>query len=263
MSSSRIEWVSPPGYKPAVLHLTAGCTPISEGCLHCWAARMASRNLPRLKFFKGLTKDGKWTGQIRYNADRQVALNKWREPHCIFVCPMSDLFHEKVPDELITSILYGALISQGQIFQFLTKRAARMAAIVAQFETYFGQVPQAAWFGVSIENGKRWQDRVWRLRDMPAKIRFVSCEPLLGILNLQPFHLRDIDWVIIGCESLAGRAGRFCENEPRFYEAARRIVDVCRQAGTKVFVKQLPIGGKVARNPADFPQDLQIREFAI
>lgn len=260
---TKIEWVAPPGYKPEILQLVAGCTPISEGCLYCWAARMASRNLPNMKFFHGLAKDGKWTGEIRLNRNAQKKSIKFKSPRCFFVCPMSDLFHEDVEPYVISSVLDAALLSEQHIFQFLTKRAQRMYESVMQFGQQFQQIPENAWFGVSIENMLRWRNRVPILRKMPACIRFISVEPLLGFLDLQPAHLEEIDWVIIGCESLAGWAGRFCKNEPLFYEAVRQIVDVCKVTKTAVFVKQLPIGGKVSRDPGQWPEELRIREFPI
>jgi protein gp37 len=135
---------------------------------------------------------------------------------------MSDLYHEDVPDDFIRQVFDTMRAARRHTFQLLTKRSERMADLAQRIE-----VPDNVWMGVSVEN-QRWASRIDDLRRVPAATRFLSCEPLLGPLEL---NLRGIHWVIVGGES-GHRARRM---HP---EWVRDIRDQCQAAGVAFFFKQ-------------------------
>jgi protein gp37 len=180
----------------------------------------------------------------------------WRKPCRIFVNSMSDTFHESMSDEIIERVLHLAVRFPQHTFQVLTKRAENMRRVVSKmYGTVAGPFPNL-WLGVSIEN-RKYLHRLDNLRTTPARIRFVSFEPLLEDLGV--IDLRGIDQAIIGGES--GPHARVCN-----LEWMRNIVRQCRAADTAVFVKQ---GGASNRCPHDrkgecldcLPEDLHVREF--
>ena len=118
---------------------------------------------------------------------------KWKKPHNIFVCSMSDLFHEEVPFAFIDKVMNTILATPQHKYQILTKRAKRMNEY---FTTH--PIPQNAWLGVTVDVAKS-KDRIDYLRQLPATIKFLSCEPLLEDLGVM--NLVGIDWVIVGGES--------------------------------------------------------------
>jgi protein gp37 len=140
----------------------------------------------------------------------------------IFVNSMSDLFHEDIPGQFIESVLGITAEAHWHTFQILTKRSERLAQLAQRLPW-----PDNVWMGVSVEN-QCWADRVDDLRKVPAKVRFLSCEPLLGPLSLD---LRDIHWVIVGGES--GPHAR-----PMKAEWVRDIRRQCEEAGVAFFFKQ-------------------------
>jgi protein gp37 len=140
----------------------------------------------------------------------------------IFVNSMSDLFHEDVPVEFIKRAFNTMKAAERHTFQLLTKRSARLSSLAEELEW-----PSNLWVGVSVEN-QRWTHRLDDLRRVPAGVRFVSAEPLLGALKLD---LTGIDWVIVGGES--GPVAR-----PMQLGWARQIRDQCRANGVPFFFKQ-------------------------
>jgi protein gp37 len=167
----------------------------------------------------------------------------------VFVNSMSDLFHEDVPFEFITAV-FGVMAACPQhTFQVLTKRPERMI----EFFDSVGTCPddctwplRNVWLGVTVESS----DHMYReddLQKVPAEIRFISMEPLLGPVPRIP--LGDIDWVIVGAETGPGA-------RPMKLEWARDIRDQCREAGVPFFMKKVTGGG-------ERPADLQIREDPI
>jgi len=184
MSQSRIEWTE------STWNPVTGCTKISAGCAHCYAERMALR-LQAM-------------GQSNYRNGFKVTCHehalflplKWRTPQTVFVNSMSDLFHDEIPDEFIFRIFDVMREADWHRFQVLTKRTNRMKNLAPYLPW-----PENVWMGVSVENQVS-AGRIDSLRTTPAKIKFLSLEPLLGpILNLD---LRGIDWVIVGGESGPG-----------------------------------------------------------
>jgi protein gp37 len=154
----------------------------------------------------------------------------------IFVNSMSDLFHADIPEDYIRQVFDVMLQADWHVFQVLTKRPARAARFVRKFVSIFpsGVVPEHIWIGTSIEN-QRVAYRVSHLEKVPARVRFLSCEPLIGPLCLDLSH---IDWVIVGGESGPVR-------RPMEMAWAEAIRDQCMAAGVPFFFKQ--VGGRTPK----------------
>lgn len=211
-TTSRIEWTEQT-WNPAV-----GCTKISAGCKHCYAETMANR-------LKAMGTRGYENGfALRTLPERlNDPLNR-KKPTIYFVNSMSDLFHEKIPDAYIDRIFEVIKKTPHHTYQILTKRAARMARY---FKTR--EVPTNAWLGVSVENKKHGVRRIDYLRQVPARIRFLSVEPLLE--DVGALNLRDIHWVIVGGES--GPKAR--PMKPEWAESVRKQ---CKTQRVAFFFKQ-------------------------
>ncbi len=209
--NSKIEWTE------ATWNPVTGCTQISPGCAHCYAMRFANRfrGVPGHPYERGFDL------QLRPERLRQPL--EWEKPRRIFVNSMSDLFHEGVPDEYIGQV-FDVMEEAGQhTFQVLTKRAERMKRYFAGREA-----PSNVWLGVSVEN-RYWTRRIDALRDVPAAVRFLSCEPLLGPLN--GLNLSGVHWVIADGESGPGSR----RPKPEWF---RSIRDQCAEANVGFFFKQ-------------------------
>jgi len=184
MARTTIEWTEC-SWNPVT-----GCSKISAGCEHCYAERMAKRLCAM--------------GQPRYRNGFKVTLHRdivdlplhWRTPRSIFVNSMSDLFHEKVPDAFIASIIGTIRAADWHRFQLLTKRAARIAELDSLLEW-----PENAMLGVTVEH-RDTVARIEALRSSSAARKFISFEPLIGPVG--KVNLRGIDWVIVGGESGPG-----------------------------------------------------------
>ncbi|TDP74722.1 DUF5131 family protein [Roseateles toxinivorans] len=209
---SRIEWTEQT-WNPAV-----GCTKISAGCKNCYAETMAKR-------LKAMGTPGYENGfALQILPDRLKDPVKRKKPTVYFVNSMSDLFHEKIPDAYIEQVFDVIARTPHHTYQILTKRGARMARFFKK-----RTVPENAWLGVSVENRKHGVPRIDHLRRVPAKIRFLSVEPLLedvGELNLTHIH-----WVIVGGES--GPKAR-----PMKEEWADSIRTQCEEQEVAFFFKQ-------------------------
>ena len=250
MSSTKtaIEWTD------ATWNPVTGCSKVSEGCRNCYAAALA----PRLAAMgqDGYT-DLPWT---KKNAPKNVKLHnirlaqplRWAKPRRIFVNSMSDLFHELVPFQFVDKVFAVMALAPRHTFQILTKRPERMAEYFEPFSTRAQKIEAAlmeirsslptakpdeaqplnwplpnAWLGTSVED-ERVRGRVDHLRRVPATVRFLSCEPLIGPLDLD---LDGIHWVIVGGES--GRRHRTIE-----VQWVRDIRDQTEAAGAAFFFKQ-------------------------
>ncbi|MCL6445317.1 MAG: phage Gp37/Gp68 family protein [Alicyclobacillus sp.] len=209
--NSRIEWTE------ATWNPVTGCTKVSEGCRHCYAEAMAKR-LQAM-------------GQPRYVNGFKLTLHpdlidlplRWKSPKRIFVNSMSDLFHKDVPDDFIKRVFDTMNKATHHTFQILTKRPERAAELASQL-TWTPNI----WMGTSVEN-MRVAKRVDYLRQVPAIVRFLSCEPLLG--SLRELDLQGIQWVIVGGES-GPRARPMDPSWPR------EIRDKCVENGVAFFFKQ-------------------------
>jgi protein gp37 len=216
---SAIEWTD------ATWNPVTGCSKVSPGCKHCYAERLALRlhamGNPRYR-------DG---FRVSLHPDQLTLPLRWGQPRRIFVNSMSDLFHEAVPEDFIRQTFEVMERASWHVFQILTKRAARLAALAPSLPW-----PANVWQGVSVENA-RYVSRVAHLRTVPAHVRFLSVEPLLGPIPQLP--LDGIHWVIVGGESGPGH---------RILDPAwvRAIRDQCLAAGVPFFFKQW--GGRTSKS---------------
>ncbi len=191
---SDIEWTD------ATWNPISGCVVLSPGCSHCYAMRMASRlQAMGHSAYRGVTKkvNGRpvWTGKLYLREDALEAPLRWRKPRKIFVNSMSDLFQDGVPEEFVARVWAVMQRTPQHIYQILTKRPENMAALLNKSE--FPLLPNV-WLGTSVENAK-FVSRIDLLRCVPAVIRFVSFEPLVGAVG--EVDLTDIHWAIVGGES--------------------------------------------------------------
>lgn len=208
---TKIEWTEV-SWNPVT-----GCSPISTGCQHCYAARFAKRL--------------KAMGNPRYINSFDVTVHEdlinvplfWKKPQMIFVNSMSDLFHDDVPTDIIKRIFDTMNRAPIHTFQVLTKRAERLAALASDL-----QWSDNIWMGVSIEN----QDTIFRadlLKQTGAHIKFISAEPLLS--PLPDLDLQGIDWLIVGGESGPG-------SRPMLEEWVLELKSKCEESNVAFFFKQ-------------------------
>jgi protein gp37 len=205
---------------------TTGCDRISAGCDNCYALTLAKR-LKAMGSAKYQTDgdprtSGLGFGVSLHEADLSLPL-RWREPRIVFVNSMSDLFHARVPLEFVRQV-FGVIADTPQhTYQVLTKRSSRLRKVAAGLDW-----PPNLWMGVSVEDASALF-RVDDLRTVPAAIRFLSCEPLLGPLG--ELDLAGIGWVITGGESGPGHR----PVDPRWITEIR---DHCAAGGVPFFFKQ-------------------------
>lgn len=254
-----------------------GCSKVSPGCAHCYAETL-SKDTKMARFgYTGLD----WTPanaalNVKLRPDRLEKPLHWTKPRMVFVNSMSDLFHELVPDEFIRSVFKVMAASPKHTFQVLTKRPERMMAFMnalgaeAAFADIHGTVVRSlplrnVWLGTSVEN-QHWADiRIPLLLKTPAAVRFLSCEPLLGPVYIEPYlwlqgtstagpwrnwegkivgrgggmggqalsalPSRDLHWIIVGGES--GPGFRTMD-----LDWARQLRDQCLDASVPFFFKQ-------------------------
>jgi protein gp37 len=186
---STIEWTD------ATWNPVRGCTKISPGCKHCYAETFAER-------FRGVKGHPYEQGfDLRLVPEKLSEPLRWRTPRRIFVNSMSDLFHEQVPENYIAAVADVMVQADWHTYQVLTKRSARMRDMLKD-RLRFAAARRHIWWGVSVEDKRHGLPRVEHLRSAPARIRFLSIEPLLedlGSLDLSGLH-----WVIVGGESGSG-----------------------------------------------------------
>lgn len=225
-SGSSIEWTD------ATWNPVAGCTPVSPGCKNCYAARMALRltHMPNgtgVKYRNTATRTRGglpvFTGQINLDHESLDLPRSWRLPRVIFVNSMSDLFHEDIPFFYLKEIFDVMVSCPQHTFQVLTKRPERAAELSNKLPW-----PRNVWMGTSIEDN-RVIDRVNALRRVPARTRFLSCEPLIGPLS--GLSLGGIHWVIVGGESGPGA-------RPMEEEWVLQIKRLCHKRAIPFFFKQ-------------------------
>jgi len=215
---STIEWTD------ATWNPVTGCTKVSPGCKHCYALAFAERfrGVPGHPYEQGF--------DLRLWPQRVSLPLTWRQPRRIFVNSMSDLFHEDVPDEFIDSVFATMRQAYWHQFQVLTKRPERMAQYAAS-RGDIGRSHPNVWLGTSLEM-QLYVRRATAVANLKASVRFLSCEPLLGPLNLRSVLGPDrINWVIVGGES--GHGAR--PMDPLW---VRDIRDQCREFATPFFFKQ-------------------------
>ena len=215
-ANSKIEWTD------ATWNPVRGCTKVSPGCKHCYAETFAERfrGVPGHPFEFGF--------DLRLVPDKLGDPIRWNTPKRIFVNSMSDLFHERVPDEFIEQACRVMLAANWHTYQVLTKRADRMSRLLR------GKLKKAAaashiWWGVSVENKTHGLPRIDLLRRAKPSMAFLSVEPLLE--DLGKFDLNGIHWIIVGGESGPGA-------RPIRQEWVRSIRRQCRASKVPFFFKQ-------------------------
>jgi protein gp37 len=208
---SSIEWTE------STWNPVTGCTKISPGCKNCYAERLANRlrAMGNPRYAKGF--------EVTLHRDLIDLPLRWKQPRVVFVNSMSDLFHRDVPDRFIRDVFSVMGRAHWHTFQILTKRSDRLRQIGRSLEW-----ADNIWQGVSVEDS-RYYHRIRDLKTVPAAIRFLSLEPLLGPLPRLP--LQGIDWVIVGGESGPG-------HRPVDPDWVRKIRDRCVTCGVPFFFKQ-------------------------
>ena len=210
-TNSHIEWTE------MTWNPVTGCTKISQGCKHCYAERMAKR-LQAM-------------GQERYRNGFAVTLHEdlvdlpfqWKQPRVIFVNSMSDLFHKDIPLDFIQRVFTTMERCPQHTFQVLTKRSDRVRELAPYLPW-----PRNVWMGVSVES-REVVYRIEDLRQVPASVRFLSVEPLIGAVGA--LSLEGIHWVIVGGESGPGA-------RPMRREWVEDIHGQCLRADVPFFFKQ-------------------------
>ncbi len=211
-SISQIEWTQ------MTWNPVTGCTKVSAGCKNCYAEHLSHR-------LRAIGVKGYERGfELTLHPERLSAPLGRKKPTVWFVNSMSDLFHEKVPFEFIGGVMETIRQTPQHTYQILTKRPIRMVRYFAKRE-----VPENAWLGVSVENQRHGAPRIDALRRIRARVRFLSCEPLLE--DLGEIDLREIHWVIVGGES--GHKAR-----PMRKEWAENIRRQCAAERVAFFFKQ-------------------------
>lgn len=219
-SKTGIEWTD------ATWNPVYGCTEVSPGCDHCYARSQMEQYGRAWK----ITRAAKQTF---------YAPLKWKEPRRIFTCSWSDLFHPRISEEWLQEIWDIMLATPQHTYQVLTKRPGRMAWWASSHDW-----PDHVWAGTSVENEK-YLPRLAVLKRVPAKVRFVSAEPLLGPLALKWYLAAGvIDWVIVGGESGP-------QHRRMNLSWLEDIGQQCTAAGVPVFIKQDsgPLPGRQGRIP--------------
>ncbi len=276
---SAIEWTD------ATWNPVTGCTKVSQGCKHCYAERVFARvyNRDVIPTYEGSAQDGfrpRTFTDVRCHPERLDQPLRWKKPRRIFVNSMSDLFHEAVPDEFIDQVFGVMALSDHHTFQILTKRIERARKYLSSLGD--GRSPDRVTFaanqidfrmgslcdrplpnvqlGVSVEDQPTADERIPRLLQTPAAVRFISAEPLLAAITLrhmdvehsagdQGFYqinsltgrnsdmgrpcsdVTHLDWVIAGGESGPGA-------RPMHPDWVRSLRDQCVAAGVPFFFKQ-------------------------
>lgn len=253
-----------------------GCTKVSQGCKHCYAETIANR-MWATQYKPNADGTARRFTDVRLHPDRLEMPLHWRKPAMVFVNSMSDLFHEDVPDEFILQMFSVMERCPQHIFQVLTKRPERMVDVLGGTSGAGLGAPLLpnVWLGVSVEDQANADERIPLLLEAPAAIRFLSCEPLLGPIDLtripDPFGppvvidslrgfyynklhaITRIGWVIVGGESGP-------HHRPMATAWAEGILYQCQAAGVACFIKQM--GGKHPGTAMeDLPPILRVREF--
>ena len=264
MANTKIAWAD------KVWNPVVGCSKVSPGCQNCYAERMAKR-LANIWYAKGHEANaerygeivnylGNWMGRVSLFPERLNEPLGWRKPRRIFVNSMGDLFHENVPTGFVSDVFRIMERCPQHTFLILTKRPERMKqllnGVVTGRET---EHRKHIWLGVSAENQQAFDERTELLSQIPAAVRFVSIEPMLGEIKMgrlvffregfsppqfqeEMIGRKRIDWIIAGCESGPGR-------RPANLDWFRSLRDQCVAAGVPFFLKQAVINGKLVEMP--------------
>src|SRR3954452_8870087 len=214
---SQIEWTD------ATWNPVRGCTKITPGCDHCYAETFAERfrGVPGHPYEQGF--------DLRLVPGKLAEPLRWKTPKMIFVNSMSDLFHKDVPEDYVEAVCRVMERANWHTYQVLTKRSSSLRNLLSGRLRFAADLPHV-WWGVSVEDRAHGLQRIEHRRQAPARVRFLSVEPLLE--DLGELNLTGIHWVIVGGES--GPGARPCH-----IEHVRSLVRQCEAANVAPFVKQL------------------------
>jgi protein gp37 len=230
---------------------------LSEGCLNCYASRFAHRlahvDSPSISAkYKGLTNDdGTWNGKTRFVPEELTKPAHWKKAKRVFVGSMCDIFHESVGMDTVMRVIEAMYLAPQHSYLLLTKRPERMKEFFCTYlEGLRAFMPDTVawattqlWLGVTAENQKRADERIPILMQIPAAVRFVSCEPLLGEIDLIDAHQKAwdefghpmVDWVVVGGESGPGA-------RPTNPDWVRNLRNDCHTAEVPFFFKSWGTG---------------------
>jgi protein gp37 len=240
MGTTKIEWTDK-SWNPIT-----GCTKISPGCANCYAARMSKRLAGRCGY------PANDPFRVTVHKDKMDEPLRWRKPCRVFVCSMGDLFHDDVPDTIIASVFAVMASARRHMFQLLTKRPARLRAFMRGWLRDGRRIEPLAniWLGVTAEDQQRADERIPDLLATPAAVRFVSVEPMLGLVDLTKWILRNdsaadgaatpsgrLQWVICGAET--GPGARPMDNQ-----WAADLCRQCQEADVPFFFKKHSDGSR-------------------
>ena len=263
-----------------------GCTRVSPGCAHCYAETLMDHRYGRVKWGKGQersrTSEANWKLPLKWNRYPIRSTGYEARRPRVFCASLADWLDAEVPIEWLADLLSLIYATPNLDWLLLTKRpenwstrlyAALHVMAVSDARSMVlrwvadHRPPQNVWIGVTAEDQQRADERIPKLIEIPTKVRFLSCEPLLGAVEIEEY-LEDmldggyvlgsapIHWVITGCESHGKKAGR---NAEHYAEHARSIIEQCRSAGVLTFNKQMPLGGNVSHDTDLWPSDLRAR----
>lgn len=213
---STIEWTD------ATWNPVRGCTKVSPGCKHCYAETFAERfrGVPGHPYNQGF--------DLKLVPEKLAEPLRWSSPKTVFVNSMSDLFHDRVPDDYIDKVVRVMERANWHTYQVLTKRSERLRDLLSTKLAFASELAHI-WWGVSVEDKRFGVTRIAHLRQSPAAVRFLSIEPLLE--DVGTLDLRGIHWVIVGGESGAGA-------RPMKQVWVTSIRQQCRAARVPFFFKQ-------------------------
>jgi len=185
MKEHKISWLNVPGFKPETWNPILGCSKTSPGCDNCYAERMAHRlsNISATSYYKYVTnKNGKWNGRSYFHEEVLSNPSRWKKPRAVFVNSMGDLFHESISFDWVDRVFNEMEANPQHLFFVLTKRAERMFEYTIRYGP--GAFPKNIWWGVTAENQEQADKRIPFLYRIATSNTFVSCEPLLGYIDL-------------------------------------------------------------------------------
>ena len=248
-----------------------GCTRVSSGCQHCYAERLAAGRLMHHPRYAGTASRGRWTGHLNLHWNLLDQPLRWRKPSLVFVCSMSDLFHEAVPEGFLELLSRVMERPPQHTYQLLTKRPERMQAFLpGRLEPPLPNL----WVGVSVEDQESADKRIPPLLKTPAVVRWLSVEPMLAGMCIDGYldaaYGPSITWVVCGGES--GPDAR-----PMDPSWASDLRDQCTQTGVPFWMKQMGSVWATAHNARwpdgrrdthgacmeNWPLDLRIRQWPV